>query len=469
MGISTPPVVPGSEAPAATSVPAVVPAPATPAPSPIRVAAEAARALIKAEEAKGKAVQTPAALVAKPEETPKPVAGAPVVAPVAAAAALTAEEIAQEDAAAEAEEARLAATETAEQTAARHAAESAATAAALAAAGTAFQPVAIELPGSHEGEVIAIEFGDQESVDAINRLKRGYARREEAEAIRDAGQKLRDDAEDIHYAAELDPANILVSAIKTTGDVDHLFRFLATRAGVLERNREWATTLLDQPEAIAGEASKADAERITRREAVKPLVAEKMAFDENARSVLKAMNKSLTAMVPESFTEESLALLDRDIRQDMFAVVRRQVEQYMREQGITRDARGRPTQPIPVAVRMFDPRQMPKLIERRFQLLGVTPRKPGAAAPQVKAGASETLPSGEPKTRPAGKTPLTPEALKAARAARAAAASAPPGAGSPVVTMPKAPPFDPKGKGSPIQQAAAHARAFIARVSKRPQ
>ena len=398
---------------------------------------------------------------------PTLVAEAPAAAPVAPVAGeapvQTAEELAAEDAAAAAEEARLVATETPEQTEARHATEAAALAAAGGGAEGAFEPVEVELPGAHEGEVVRVAFGDQESLEAVNRLKKGYARREQAEQIRDEAQRIRDEAEDIHYAAELDPANILMSSIRSGQDVDHLFRFLATRSGVLDRNREWAAALLDQPDTVASQAAQLDAERINRRDRMRGVVGEKMAFDENARAVLKATSKGLTQLAPESFTDESLALLDRDVKQDMLAAVNGQVRQYMRDNGITQDANGRTSQPIPLAVRMFDARGMEKVIKRRLELLGIQPRKPGAPA-----GSKDTLPAGGTKTPPVGKTPLTPQALKAARAARRSAASAPPGAGSPVATMPKAPPYDPKQKGTPIQQAAAFGRAMMARLSKRP-
>ena len=426
--------VPGGEAPAAEPVRAVpVPAvPATPAVPAIRSAAEAARSLLRDQAAK--AVATPSAEVV------------PVVPVVPVVEAPSADDLAEEE--------RLAATETPEQTAERHAA-------ATEAAG-AFVPLKIKMPGARDGEVDEIEASDAKTAETLNRVARGYARREQAEAIRDEAQQLRDQSDDIRYAAELDPAGIVLSSIQGPADVDHLFRFLATRAGTLERNREWTAALLDQPDGVASQAAALDAERITRRDQVRGTITEKMAFDDNARTLVKTVRKSIGSLAPESFTEESLGLLERDVRQDMIAVVNWQIGKYMDDNGITRDRNGRPTRAIPLEVRMLDPRRVPGLIQRRFSLLGVAPRKESLPAEPG------TLPAGR-VTAPVGKTPLTAEALKAARSARAAAASAPPGAGSPVAGLTKPPAYDPKEKGTAIQQAGRWARDRVAGLIKTPR
>lgn len=434
--------VPAGEAAAAVEVIAQGPPVNT-----IKAAADAGRALL-AKQA------TTAAATAAAESAAEAAAGAEVGddarPPDEAVVARTADE-----------EAALAATETPDETEARHTAEAEAREAAEAAA-TPGEALRVKLPGVREGDdEFEIEVGDKETAERLNQLKRGYARREQAEQIRDDAQRVRDEADDIKYAAELDPGEIVLTGLQDARDVDHLTRFLFTRAGVLERNRDFLITLLEQPEGLATQAALLDAERVTRREQVKGEIQTKMAFDTNARQLLRTLDKSATSLAPSAMDDDGLALLKRDVRQDMIAVVNFQIRQYCEANGIPLGRDGRPTQPLPIAVRMLDPRQVPGLIQRRFKLMGVAPRSATSPA------ANGTPPAGT--KRPAGKVPLTPEALKAARTARAAAASAPPGAGSPVAQVPKAPTYDPKQKGSAIQQAAAHARRFMSGLTKAPQ
>lgn len=404
-------------------------------------------------EAQKSAVQTAVdaarLLIAKTAE-PAVVAGAETT-----AATETPEEIA---ARAEAEEATLAANETPEQTEARHVAAEEAAAAAVSTA----EPMVVKLPGVNPGEEFDLEVDDPETLAAINRLKKGYARREQAEAIRDEAQRIREETEDIRYAAELDPANIVLSAMHSEEDVDHLFRFLSTRAGVMERNREWAAGLLESPESIALQARMLDADRVTRREQVKGEIQEKMAFDTNARQLLGTLRQSVGSLAPDSMDDDGRALLERDVRQDIVARVNAQVTQYVRENNIPLDADGRPRERLPREVRMLDPRIVPGLIQRRFKLMGVAPKSASVTA-------AKGTPAPAPKGPGTGKAPLTAEALQAARTARRAGASAPPGAGSLVATLEKAPAYNPKVKGSAIQQTVDWWRARQLALSKRPQ
>lgn len=429
--------VPAGEAAAPGTQPAPIVAPA-PRVDAIKLAAAAGRQLLADAAAKGATVATPAVLVARAGEEP--------IVPVAQ----TPEEMAAE-LAREAEEGRLAATETPEETEARHNAAAEALAAQGATSGSG-KALVVKIPGrSAEDPDFDLEVGDQESFEALNRLTKGYARREQAEQIYEQAQQIRERAEDITYAAELDPADIITKAITQPADVDQLFRFLATRAGVLERCAEWIGKILDEPETLTSAAAEADAERITRRDNVRGEIQVKMAFDDNARVLLRTVNKSIESLAPATFTDDARALLKRDLRADMIAVVQAQIGQYREEN---------PRGPIPVDVRMLDPRRVPGLIQRRFALMGVALR---AATDPAKTG---TLPAGG--TPPVGRAPLTAAALTAARTARAAAASAPPGAGSPVATITKPPAYDPKQTGTPLQQAARWARDRVAALTKKP-
>ncbi len=386
-----------------------------------------------------------------------------VVPPVNAAE--TPEEIATREAAetadAAAAEAALVATETPEETAARHAAAEEERQAALrkeAAASGA--PLVVKLPGQRDGEEIDIEVGDQETFDALNRLNKGYARREAAEAIRDQAYKIREESDNIRYAAELDPAEIVLTAMQNTADVDHLARYLLTRDGALERLGDWIRPLLENPESIGNVVAQVELERRERRDAVKGEIAEKMTFDDNARKILGTMRKSIESLAPDSIDEDGRSLLERDIRSDMINRVNAQVNKYIRDNNIPLDRNGRPTKRLPIEVRTLDPREVPGLIQRRFKLMGVAPKS--ATAPVAKAPPA-------PATPAVVKAPLTADALKAARVARRAAGSAPVGAGSLVATLEKPPAYDPKQPGNAIQQAGRWGRERLKALTSKPQ
>ena len=100
------------------------------------------------------------------------------------------------------------------------------------------------------------------------------------------------------------------------------------------------------------------------------------------------------------------------------------------------------------------------LVARRLATYGVAVRSEGALVPAAGTAAAPKAPA--PKT-------LTAEDLVKNRRAKRAAASASPGAGSPVASLAKAPAYDPKQKGSPIEQAAAWGKAQLRRMTTRPQ
>lgn len=295
-------------------------------------------------------------------------------------------------------------------------------------------PLVVTIDGAREGEQIAIETSDRETADRLRQLQRAAVRGDQARAIRDAAQRMREEAEEIQYTVQLDPAGVLAGTLTHPEDQTHLLRYLLTRPGVMQANEEWLNNVLAQPEIIPQEARLAEADRLTRREIVRSQVELKRNLDRNARDLVRETEKSIETMVPPQFTAEGKAQLYQDVLGDIRAVARAENAE------------------------MVDPKRVAGLVQRRLKLLGVAPQAapPRAAVP----------PAGRPAA-PAGSTPPavqpapTPETFKQARTARFAAASAPVGAGSPAPVMPKAPAYDPSQKGGPIAQAAAHARKIL--------
>ena len=305
--------------------------------------------------------------------------------------------------------------------------------------------LSVTIDGAREGESVTIEVSDLETADRLRQLQRAAVRGHQARAIRMEGQQAREDAEEINYRAEVDPAGVLTENIKSPKDQGHLLRYLLTRPNVLAQNEKWLVDLLnaeDPAVAVASEARMAEAERIERREAVGQQVAWQRELNKNARALVQATERSIDSLVPETWTDEMKGQLYEDVLED--------VRKQNRQRAAEAEQRG-----IPYDGRQ-DPRTVAGMVQRRLKLLGVAPK----AVQPVGAGKA---PVG---TTPPVKTVQTPETLRAARSARQAAASAPVGAGSPAAIMPKAPAYDPTQKGNPIQQAAAHARRFVSALRK---
>lgn len=407
---------PGGEAPAAA-------VPAEPVGSAIQQAVDKARAAAAASPA---APATPAA----PGTPGAPAAPAP---PPAAVAAPPANETPEQKAQREADEAVLAAAP-AEVTAALDAE------AAAAAAGEVPSDLVVEIMPRREGEApLELELDNKEVADAVRAAIRGAVRAEQAHAIREEAQVLRDEAEAINYQIDLDPAAIVLERLTDPADIDHMARVLLTQRGTLERLAEWIADMIEKPETIAREASLVKAERIERRDKIAPLVAERRQVDANARAILRTTQRSIETLAPANFDDAKRDMLYRDVLSDL--------RTYSREKNL----------------KLIDTRVIPGFIQRRLSFYGVAPQKTDSAPP-----AGSPPPAGKP---PAASVPQpTVEQIRAARQRRLAAASAPPGAGTPAAGgMPKPPKYDPKQPGTAIQQAAASARRFIGRMAGGPK
>jgi hypothetical protein len=165
-------------------------------------------------------------------------------------------------------------------------------------------------------------------------------------------------------------------------------------------------------------------------------------IDENARAIVRTVDRSLESLLPDNMSDEARAQFRRDVFGDCRA--------YTREKNLL----------------TMDTRRIPGFVQTRLAHFGVAPKKSGQSpvAPAAPVG----QPPAPVKAQP------TVEQIKAARLRRAAAGSAPPGVGSPAATgMPKPPPYDPKLRDaggrpiSAIKQAADAARRFIGRGAPR--
>lgn len=294
-------------------------------------------------------------------------------------------------------------------------------------------PLAIALPILRDGQEdeIIINLPDQESADAIRAAIRGAIRADDAHAIREEAQALRDQAEEIEYEVELDPIGVVASRITSDADVDHLFRYLATRNGVLQRQVEWIADLVEGKVRLDSEAALVNAQRIERRDAIKPKIDEKREVNANARKIVNTTRRSIESMAPVAMTDERRQMLFDDVLSD--------VRRFAHAKNL----------------RTVDPRAVPGLVERRLAAYGVAPRKAGApkAVPRSAPGAKPVAPSGQRSSAQ----------IVAAATKRRLAGSAPVGAGSAVASIPKPP------KGSTIKQAADFARRMIAGRKAGPQ
>ena len=284
-----------------------------------------------------------------------------------------------------------------------------------------------------------IEASDEESAQVLRTWVKGYQRGEQAKAVRAQGQQLLEQAEEIQLGVNLDPGGFVAKVIQEPADVDHLVRDLLTRDGVLERLAPWIGGLLDAPEAIKGERTMIEAEDIKRQKVVGEKVQVQRAITRNATQLVDTATNMIETTVPQAWSDEAKGQLYRDVMSDLQAFARA-------NQLVT-----------------IDPKVLtgPKgLVARRLATYGVAVRSEGALVPA--AGTAAPPKAVAPKT-------LTAEELVKNRRAKRAAASASPGAGSPVASLAKAPAYDPKQKGSPIEQAAAWGKAQLRRMTTRPQ
>jgi hypothetical protein len=298
------------------------------------------------------------------------------------------------------------------------------------------------IDGAREGEAFPLVVDSIETADRVRQLQRAALRGDQARAIRDQGIAAREEAEEFTYVVEMDPAGVIGEAIKSPTDRLHLSKFLLTRPGVLQALEPWLVELLNDPDKLQTQADIVEAERIRRRDAVQGQVEHRRAMAHNARQLVQSAERSIDSLVPEAWSEDSKRQMYQDVLADMRETNRLEMADAERR-GLAHDGR-------------MDPRRVPGMVQRRLSLLGVAPR----AAKPVGAGAA---PAGTP---PAVKPGQTPETLKGNRTARRAVASAPTGAGSPAARIPKAPPYDPKQKGSPIEQAVGHFRRFASSLRK---
>ena len=291
----------------------------------------------------------------------------------------------------------------------------------------------VTIDGAREGESVQIQVDSVETADRLRQLQRAAMRGNQARAMREQAEQMRNEGEEFRFMVEADPAGVVNEIITQPADQAHLAQFLLTRPGVLEQVRSWVEALISADDVTIGREGKLiEADRLTRRDAVQMQIQEKRELNRNASQLVARAERAIEAFVPEGWTEEQKGLLYTDILGDIRATARAE------------------------NVRVLDPRRVDGMVQRRLTLLGLAPR---VAAP-VSDG---TPPAGKP---PAVQKRPTPETFKAARGARASAASAPPGVGSPAAQIPKPPAYDPTKRGTPIQQAAAFARSIVSAVRK---
>lgn len=286
----------------------------------------------------------------------------------------------------------------------------------------------VQVPGREEGETIPIVVSDRDTAERLNQLVRGFARGEQARAIREDAQRDREEAEEFRYLIQADPIGVVTDTVRSPVAMEHMAKYLLTRPGMRDKMESFLLKILDDPSTVETEARLVEADRITYRDQVQGQVNHERAVNKNARQVMQRIYHEVERVAPSAWSDESQRQFVEDVTED--------VKKY---------ARARNAEQV-------DPRQVPALVQRRLQLIGVAPR---AVAP-ASTGQGPTGTKGP--VVPAGKTA---EQLQADRQARRASASAPTGAGSPTPSPLKVPAYDPKAKGSPIAQAAAAARAAI--------
>ena len=302
----------------------------------------------------------------------------------------------------------------------------------------------VKIPGARGDDGVdqelEIEVSDEATANSLRTLVKGYTRGEQARALRQQAQQIRDTADEIELGVQLDPVGFVKNVIKTPADVDHLFRSLAVLPGVLERNSQWVGGLLDAPEALTSERTVIEADDIKRRDAVSAQVTQTREIRKNAQQLVDTTYRAIETMAPADWTDDTKGMLYNDIMNDL--------QVYARKNKLV----------------TIDPRVLsgPKgLVGRRLSLLGVAVRAEAAPSTPGKPAA--------PGTKPGAPKGPTGEELVRNRTAKRAAASASPGAGSPVAQIPKPPPYDPKLPGTPIEQAVAHAKAGLKALTRRPQ
>lgn len=327
--------------------------------------------------------------------------------------------------------------ETEEQRVAREAAE-----AAAAGNEEPDEALTVVLDGARDGEEVSIVVDSPETAERLRQLKRAALRGNQARAIREEAQQDREQAEEMRYTVEMDPAGFIAEHITNPADNVHLAQYLLTRPGVLDQLRPWLEDLTEDPVKLEEQALLVDAVRIRRKDAVSAQVNHRRALGQNSRAIVQAAERSIDSLVPEAWPDEAKAQMRKDVIGDVRAIVR-QMAAEAEARGEAFDGR-------------FNPSQVPGLVQRRLKQYGVAPR---TATP---------VGGGKPAagTPPAARAKPTAETFTKGRTARIAAASAPPGAGSPAPVIPKPPAYDASKPGTPIQQAAAFAKSVMSTLRK---
>lgn len=307
--------------------------------------------------------------------------------------------------------------------------------------------IAVEIPVQGSETPFTLEVGDQETADLITSLVQRATRGDQSRAIREQAQQMRDEAEEFQLVVELDPAGVVQEAITDPKDIQHLFRYLATRPGVLQQNLEWVQKLLDDPDSLATNADLMELERMRRKESVQGDVTAKREDRQYNRALAGTIHKSMESLVPESLTTEARDQLYSDVMDD--------VRKFKDEHNL----------------RTMDLRRVPGFIQRRLALWGHKPREAGQGSERTAPSGAAIVPTvpvvpAKPVVAPPARTVAD---LKAASANRQAAASAPAGPGGVANALPVRPAFDPKQPGTALQQSIAWARkTLLPSLTKKP-
>lgn len=326
---------------------------------------------------------------------------------------------------------------------------------------TEAEGIVVELPAiKGKSDVpISLTVGDQETADYITAITQQAARVDRAEAIREEAQTLRQETEDFNYVVEMDPAGVIIQTLLEAPpgraetpaeqqlraqDAEHLFRYLATQPGVLDRNADWVKDLLDGKKNVADEGKFAELERKNRKDAVSKEVANRRAYQDYKREVSRTVLKSIDSLVPETMKDEG--------RRFLYDQTLDQAIQYHRANKIsTTDLL----------------RQIPGMIQKRFADLGVPLKagnqtgSEGPAAPAKRTASKVGAPVAAAASTETKVTPKTAAELKAASVNRQAAASAPAGPGGVATALPQRPAYDPAKPGNAIQQSVKWAKEHL--------
>ncbi len=316
-----------------------------------------------------------------------------------------------------------------------------------AATGEEAPAFTVEIPVAGSEAPFVLDVSDEETATHINDLIKRAVRGDQSRAIREQAQRMLDEADEFHYVVELDPAGVVTETIKKPEDVEHLFRYLATRPGVLEKNADWIGKLMDGTESVATQGDLAELERMRRKDAVAAEVNAQRESRQYDRALASAIFKSIESLAPDAFSEKGRDLLYDDVMKD--------ARRFQKEHDL----------------RTMDLRRVPGFIQSRFASMGIQPKGANQGSDTPKTPARPAAPAAVvPAKTGVAPSPKTAADLKAASATRQAAASAPAGPGGVAQTLPTPPAFDPKVPGNPIQQRVAWAKKFLLpSLAKKPQ